>query len=730
MERPTLQTPKSGRSRFSKALPAPPPALEDDRPRTATRNLPSLPYSPFPPRKESVTVKTSVTASILSSLETSPLPALPSESIMEAPPLQPQTRSIPRKPVGLPANPTPAAAAKSKKMKRVSSISSLLSAYSNTSSDSVQRSSQGSIFTKDSEPSNSPEREGMNDAQQSLSKTLPVLPSNPYEDELFLTTDLKVVTDLPPPPPLKDLTRPSTPQGGRATDPASASRTGAQDAGAAVSDSPTLSSPQRREIWKRRASSKSDRALLVPELKLAGSHGSTASTVQPAPPPASSATAANTELLPPPPPAQNNNNNNSSSATNSPLPPRSGSLPGRNIRPNRQNEAQSEGGEMRKLTSKLKELAGRGGSPKEKDTESRKGEPSRASPAPPAKDRPSVSETSTITSKTSVDTVVFSPAPTTVLAAAPAPAATPAPAPAPSAPTISFEPPPRESGEKVISRRPIGAPAPNPPETQKGSSSGSSSDVRKPSLPGLGGGLPRFPRPSQSSSALRSPSAPYTVQEAVARPTRASPPVASLPPVVAMPSITLPPADAGEPVKKPELYNLVTTLNEPRRVSPDSASASAATRVKPARKVSRDIDATNLSDIGESTEQMTAEQMQQVNEALSRFPRNAIAAASSAAADTVWQAAPLSSKHYTCYARHFRWVAVKNSNYPLSCQTCGLQDTTTRKTCSFCNLRICFKCHERLTGPYKSDLKTLMDNMEVDVHKEKQKEKGKQNAAA
>ncbi|KAI1772395.1 hypothetical protein F4818DRAFT_425804 [Hypoxylon cercidicola] len=694
----TLQTPRSGRSRFSKALPAPPPALEDDRPRTATRNLPSLPYSPFPPRKESVSVKTSVSPSTQSSLDTLLLPALPSDNIIMEAPLQPQSRSIPRKPVGLPANPTPAAAAKSKKMRRVSSISSLLSAYSNTSSDSVQRSSQGSIFTKDSEPSNSPEREGMNDAQQALTKSLPGLPSNPYEDELFLTTDEKVAADLPPLPPLKDIHRPSTPQRDQQLDPASSSRTGALD-GSAISDSPTLASPQRREIWRRRASSKSDRGLLVPELKLAGSHGSTASTAQPA----TSATAVHPDLLPPPPPAQNTS---SSTTTSSPLPPRSGSLPGRNIRPNRQIEPQGES-EMRKLTSKLKELTGRGVGSKEKDAEGRKGEPvgTGVAPAPPVKDRSSAEGTSTNASKTSAEMVVSAPSP------APAPAPPPVLSPVPSAPSISFEPPPRESGEKLISRRPIGAPGPSQPEVQKGSSS----DARKPGPPGLG--LPRFPRPSQSNTSLRSPSAPYTVQETV-RPLVSPAPT---PPVV-MPTVTLP-TDSNEPVKKPELYNFVTALNEPR-VSPDST----ATRSKPARKVSKDIDATALSDIGEATEQMTAEQVQQVNEALSRFPRNI--AQTAPPSDSIWQAAPLSSKHYTCYTRHFRWVPVKNMNYPLSCQTCNIQDTSSRKTCSFCNLRICFKCHERLTGPYKCDLKALMDNMELDVHKEKQKEKGKQKDVA
>lgn len=605
--------------------------------------------------------------------------------------------------MGLPANPTPAAAAKSKKMKRVSSISSLLSAYSNTSSDSVQRSSQGSIFTKDSEPSNSPEREGMNDIQQALTKTLPVLPSNPYEDELFLMTDEKIAADLPPPPPLKDATRPSTPQSARPQGP-TRTAAGAQDGNGSAAESPTLSSPQRREIWRRRASSsKSDAGFLIPELKLAVSHGSTASTAQPA----NSETAANPDLLPPPP-AQSNNSSSNSTA-NSPLPPRSGSLPGRNIRPNRQTEPQ-EDSEMRKFSAKLKGLAGRGD---EKDSDSRKGESVATSAAPPMQDRSSVEGNSATASKTSVETAVFSPAP------APTPA--PIPAAAPSLPMLSFDGPPKESGEKAISRRPVRTPGPAQPEVQKGSSS----DMRKPKPPPIG--LPRGPRPSQSTSSLRSPSVPYTVQDTV-RP-RVSPQAA--PPPVTMPSITLP-ADAKEPIKKPELFNIVTALNEPR-VSPDST----ATRVKPPRKVSRDIDATNLSDIGEATEQMTPEQMQQINEALSRFPRAALQ--STPPADSVWQAAPLAEKHFNCYARHARWVPVKNTNYPLSCQTCEVRDASARKTCSFCSLRICFKCHERLTGVYKYDLKELINNLDIDQHieklkekdrLEKEQEKGKQKDAA
>ncbi|KAI0841783.1 hypothetical protein F5Y06DRAFT_199105 [Hypoxylon sp. FL0890] len=686
----TLQAPKSGRSRFSKALPAPPPELDDARPRTAARDPPSLLYSPFPPRKDSVSVKTNTNTSpsIKSDLINSPLPALPPSNNMGSTVLQTQTRSIPRKPVGLPSNPTPAADGKSKKMKRVSSISSLLSAYSNTSSDSVQRSSQGSIFTKDSEPSNSPEREGINDGQQLLLKTLPVLPSNPYVDEMPSVTDEIIAADLPPPPPLKGLDRPSTPPSSRPVlrDPFSASQPGAHDVDSSSPSRLVGDSPQGREIWRRRASSKSDRSLVVPQLKLADSHGSTASTSQPP----------NIDLLPPPPPAQNTN-------TTSPLPPRSASLPGRNIRPVKQPDPQQEG-EMRKLSAKLKELTGRNERAKGSDnTDGPKDEPikldvavkgsesqaqpeSRANTNPVAlvQDQP-VEENSPKESKASLETVVH----------APSPAAS------------SSEPPPKESAQKSISRRAVGSPSANPqPEVHK---KGSSSDLRKQGL-----GLPRFPRPSHSNPNLRSPAVPHNVQETV-RP-RVGPQPQPTPPVV-MP-LTLP-ADSNEPMKKPELFNVVTALNEPT-LSPTPPSSNR----KPGRKVSKDIEATTLDDIGESMENMTPEHAEQVNAALSRFPRNLSQVAPTA--DTIWPAAPISSRHYNCYVHHSKWVPVKNLNYPLACQTCGLQDTSPRKTCSWCNLRICFKCHERLTGPYKSNLQTLMQNMEADQLEEKRREKGKQ----
>ncbi|KAI1805650.1 hypothetical protein F4811DRAFT_212600 [Daldinia bambusicola] len=677
MERPALHAPKSGgRSRFSKALPAPPPELEDDRLETVSQALPSV-YSPFLPRKDSLSAKS--ISSPKSSLN-SPLPTLPSENITSGPKLQKQAMSIPRKPVGLPANPNPALTvdAQTKKMRRVSSISSLLSAYSNTSSDSVQRSSQGSVFTKDSEPSNSPEREGMNDTQPSLAKMLTALPSNPYGDEVGYMKDGVKATDLPPPPPLKDPFRSNTPSHSQLTESfpvPPATQYGAHDGNPSESPPDVAgNSPQRGEIWRRRASSKTDHGPLVPELKLADSHGSTASTAQPVYP----------DSHPPPQPTQNNN-------TTSPLPPRSTSLPGRNVRPNKQAEPQPDD-KMRKLSAKLKGLAGRGdatkASEKAKDRPIEKGEHFKElaskvqhednktdiSHARPIKDELLAEEPAV--PKISVETVVYSP----------------------TRPGASSETPPRESVEKSIPRRAIGAPGSrNQLEVHK---KGSSSDLRQPAL-----GLPLYPRPSQSNPSLRSPSAPHSAQETMRSKTSQPIPPMSI-------SLTLP-SESDDPMKKPDLFNVVTALNEPT-LSPSSSGR------KPMRKISRDFDTSALSDIGESVEHMTAEQTAQINEALSRFPRNYSLVIPSN--DTVWRSAPISSRHYSCYVSHDKWISVKNSNYPLACQTCGVEDTGSRKTCSWCNLRICFGCHERLTGPYKSDLKLLMEHMEVDQQRGKEKQ--------
>ncbi|KAK6842219.1 hypothetical protein PG990_005794 [Apiospora arundinis] len=257
MDTTSLQTPRTGRSRFSKALPAPPPGVDDSLnitnipspspssgPFKIPRKLPSLPQLPssttaFPPRKSSVGTRLNLTKT------NPPLPALPPQH-KELPTAPKKMNAIPRKAVGQqPAAATTAvseltpqgkeASSTPRKLKRVSSISSILSAYSsatNTSMDSVHRSSQGSVATKDSEASLSPERDTAPDSRAKFFETLGAYTGNPHEDELPNINDqVKNGTQQTRPPvPAKDTKRggsptlglPANPRGGLPATPRSA----------------------------------------------------------------------------------------------------------------------------------------------------------------------------------------------------------------------------------------------------------------------------------------------------------------------------------------------------------------------------------------------------------------------------------------------------------------------------------------------------------------------------
>ena len=282
MDISSLQVPRAGRSRFSKALPTPPDLDQesDGEDQATLRSLPDAPPAPPPPMKKSVLATSPSTTSLRSKAYDSPLPLLP---IMAEPPRpRAQAGPIARKPVA--QLPTPPASVgpkpKTKAAKRQSSISSLLSAYSRSSSDWAQRSSHGSDYTKESEPSYSPEREGV--------ESLPPVPSkNSLEATLDITSDkaseitsYTIIDHFPPPPPSKNPSRPQTPPGTGTVRPSGGPKDG--EGGSASLSPPTSlrgGSPQAgREIWRRRASSKSDASLVIAELKLPSSNGSTAST--------------------------------------------------------------------------------------------------------------------------------------------------------------------------------------------------------------------------------------------------------------------------------------------------------------------------------------------------------------------------------------------------------------------------------------------------------------------
>lgn len=346
-----LQTPRTGgRSRFSKALPMPPPTqntLQSISPAPQVpRAFPGLPAdmavtTAFPARKDSVGAR------FAPKQFESPLPALPAK------PSEPETQKkmppIPRKAVASPpivgsppppVQPAQAHATDAAKLKRNSSISSLLSAYSNTSSDSAPMYSQGSSVTKGSEASLSPERaaerDNMNNSYNAFSR-------NPYEEPSAQEKEMMLHAPLPPPPPMKDASRPTTPRVGLPATPRNG-RTAAASSPKDVDDASsqitlTNASPPRREIWRRRASSKSDRNIAVSGLKLAISHGSTAATTAPLPAPDAGSSQSSLQH-----PASLNPMMGAGVNKTSPLPPRSTSaLPGRNVKPQPQKPTAAGG---------------------------------------------------------------------------------------------------------------------------------------------------------------------------------------------------------------------------------------------------------------------------------------------------------------------------------------------------------------------------------------------------
>lgn len=276
MEPPTSKTSEPGTSRFSKALPAPPPALQDmqaPRPplhhqaprrhdQQQPRNKPSLarkplPSSgpPLPPAKEATMAK---------SLD-SPLPPFPSPP--GAGPAA--TAMVSRQPIAgadPPSSPSDS-----------SPLSSILSDYSDRSSDSTMRSSTdgATMSAKGSfSPASAKQDNGVS-KQNHHELFVPPLSAMSMDDYIYArepseppmaTADSESQPPLLPP---KD----STPNEQRSPTHPGVQEQSMQTAPATTSF--TQSPPSQPRIWRRR-SIKLDKDIAVPELKLASSHGSTA----------------------------------------------------------------------------------------------------------------------------------------------------------------------------------------------------------------------------------------------------------------------------------------------------------------------------------------------------------------------------------------------------------------------------------------------------------------------
>ncbi|KAB5558509.1 hypothetical protein GE09DRAFT_115859 [Coniochaeta sp. 2T2.1] len=701
MEAATLQPPKTGKSRFSKALPAPPSFLKalkglPSSPQPSKTHLPPArkplptatagpPAPPAPPAKEGLSSPVSPSNTNMKPLD-SPLPPPPLTTTKPSPSLP----SIPRRPV---AAVSPGLASPDD-----SPLSSLLSAYtdSNRSSDSTHLSSNDG-----GTPVSGGQEYHKVSPKFDNSPSFTTAATSPSLDELFFapltiqqpgdnhasqgqesrggppkTPDGK--TKQLPLPPFKDfdIGTQSNPTGETSLS------AGLTQSSPVVSPEPTLTqSPQSQpQIWRRR-SLKAEKNLAVTELKLVSSNGSTtsASTVPtPAPPPKD------------PSPTLLQADHSISGTTRSPLPTGpNAAFPGRNIRPvaSRQQLVEdgpdSTGQEASRVKNTLKKA----------DRGEDAGVTRRASP-PSATTH---SKTSSISSPVRLPTPEYdtgdfkAPIVETIIS----------PVSPASSPELPSEPRQQRPVQEAKGVRHIKSNSSFSSSQSTAKAAPSHNLAQKPSLQGLGHrppvGLPSNPAASRKE-------APQPQSQFPARTTSKAP--------TSSPSNDRPtPAPKGRTISEVGSIETIKASTRPEQFLP-------APETRLVREEAREDD---------STDHPGAE----------RFPRNWWK--KEIPRDTIFQLPPISEKHHRCLTRHRLMPEVRNIYYPVACQACGLKDTSFRYTCSSCNLRVCKSCRMTL-GKFKGDLQRLMRHndsviveqsteMEYD-HEEAAIQNGRVNATA
>ena len=106
-------------------------------------------------------------------------------------------------------------------------------------------------------------------------------------------------------------------------------------------------------------------------------------------------------------------------------------------------------------------------------------------------------------------------------------------------------------------------------------------------------------------------------------------------------------------------------------------------------------------------DRLSAADKAMVEEAVDRFPRQALMAPSSSG---VVAAAPLAVHHFHCLSKHKQWVRAKNVHYSLACATCHAEDREWRAVCKTCSLRVCYQCAGRLTE--HGDLSHMLEELQ------------------
>ncbi|KAL2693974.1 hypothetical protein Neosp_000544 [[Neocosmospora] mangrovei] len=656
----SLQPPKTGTSRWSKALPDVPgpddPAFYDDYDYDdpSPRLPPTQEFSMPPPRSTSMANAKPLPRS---------LPPLHLLAAADAPPAGPPKMAIPRRPVGKqpPLQPPPPPQMQLGHQQKQQppppspseSLSSILSAYSRSSGESLVRSSDGAITSSDrqSEANPSPSREAPLASTSISTKTGTLISPASAEQhhqqqdqQQYAAPKPPLKASRPPPLPSKDTKYhlPATPAPNRPPKPES-------------NISPIKSSPpraqQQPQLWRRR-SSKAERSLELPDLKLVTSHGSTAAT-KPTIAVAAPSQSAQQQLpegvtkFSTLPSQQLGSTNNSA-------------LSGQDTRQVPASEQAAESPIMGSNSSKLNRL-------KDKLHLHRRGksssDTSKSSTPRPGAQRPPTPEYQKEDIKTPIVDSFVSPL---------SPASSPEPAAevSPELPNDIPQLPPQQRA-----RAPSSASIESKPITRK-------------ALP-----APKLPSPVE----IKPQPEPSAKVE--------SPVIGSLPPLVTdfagnrgssgsdSPSNrTQPPADV--PTRFPPRHSSVRSNAPPRQLAADQDPRLVQSESQGFLYKGRD---------GTLYPEMRV--LREPDPQAAYFPKQADFPI---AEGTVIKAPPLKESHFNCYHGHRTMNRRTNRHYPLTCQGCEASDVEDRWTCTFCHLRICESCLKKLNSNGR-DLRRLTE---------------------
>lgn len=648
----TLQPPQTGRSRFSKALPAVPGMHDDNNinntdsnntpipsPASPTKDLPIAPPAPPPPPRGDSLFKSTIS----SSSSRSPLPALPLLKTANSPPSAPPKMAIPRRPVGfgLPAGPRPPQQQQLQKPQSQFqsslpaaeppspsfSLSSILSAYSRSSGESLVRDSDVPISARESEATISPSDEAALRRQpiEALGISYATPKANDQSNKPAVAPTSTSDDTPPPPPPSKDdkyhISAPTA---------------------SAQSNEPVVSpsSPPQPQIWRRR-SVNAERNLELPNLSLPNSNGSTASTQQTTQP------TQHMQMQPPP-----------GAVKVTPIsfqqPRIAGGLPGRDIRPTPPQEQVADtqamgnsSSKLKKVKDKLQSFHRRGKSSSDTTVETVQ----RGAHRPPTPEYQKEDIKTPI-----IDTFVspVSPASSPELSTEVSPALSGGLASVASSATADVK-------SKPIARKAIPSdlgiiqPAPEP-TAKKQQPATEPFPALNPAVVGNRG---------SSGSDSGSSNTPRSTETAKFPPRKSS----------ARSNIS----------RVPDQFRQPAPGSDPRLIQTESQGPMYRGRdgtLYPEMKV-----------------------LQEPDPQAFYFPKQA---AQPIPEDTILKAVPLKGSHYNCFHGHKTMNRRTNRNHPLTCQTCEKSDAEDRWACTFCHLRICEFCYHTFNA-HQRDLRKLVD---------------------